>query len=139
MTGRPRRDAERFLREQEVRGLFSVVICREDAPLKPNPQPVRIALERLEARTAWLLGDTPDDVRAAVGAGVVPVGVVPPFEGDGGPGGGDDGGVEGGAGAGGIDAAAGDDLRAAIRTALEAAGAARIVEANADFGGLFRG
>lgn len=139
VTGRPRRDAERFLREQGVRGLFSVVICREDAPLKPNPQPVRVALERLEARTAWLLGDTPDDVRAAVGAGVVPVGVVPPCEGDGSPGGGDDGGVEDGAGAGGIDGVAGGDPRAAIWTALEAAGAARIVEANADFGGLFRG
>ncbi|MYH54366.1 MAG: aminotransferase class I/II-fold pyridoxal phosphate-dependent enzyme, partial [Gemmatimonadetes bacterium] len=78
VTGRPRADAERFLREQRVRGLFSAVICREDAPLKPDPAPVRVALDRLEARTAWMLGDTPDDVRAAVGAGGVPVGVVPP-------------------------------------------------------------
>ncbi|MXX33913.1 MAG: HAD hydrolase-like protein, partial [Gemmatimonadetes bacterium] len=57
VTGRPRRDAERFLREQGVRGLFSAVVCREDGPLKPNPEPVRIALKLLEARTAWLLGD----------------------------------------------------------------------------------
>ena len=77
VTGRPRADAERFLREQGVRGLFSVVVCREDAPPKPDPAPVRVALERLEARTAW--------------------------------------------------------------TALEAAGAARIVEVDADFGGLFHG
>ncbi|MYK65980.1 MAG: aminotransferase class I/II-fold pyridoxal phosphate-dependent enzyme [Gemmatimonadetes bacterium] len=109
VTGRPRADAERFLREQRVRGLFSAVICREDAPLKPDPAPVRVALDRLEARTAWMLGDTPDDVRAAVGAGVVPVGVVPP-------GGGRTG-----------------------WTALEEAGAARIVEADTDFGGLFHG
>ena len=117
VTGRPRRDAERFLREQGVRRLFSAVVCREDGPLKPNPEPVRIALGLLEVRTAWLLGDTPDDVRAAAGAGVVPVGVMPP------PCGGE-----------------GDRVgRGGLWTALEAAGAARIVEANADFGGLFDG
>ena len=109
VTGRPRADAERFLREQGVRGFFSAVVCREDAPLKPDPAPVRVALDHLEARTAWMLGDTPDDVRAAVGAGVVPVGVA-------GPGGGE-----------------------TIWRALEAAGAARIVEADTDFGGLFHG
>ena len=119
VTGRPRRDAERFLRKQGVRGLFSAVVCREDGPLKPNPEPVRIALKLLEARTAWLLGDTPDDVRAAVAAGVVPVGVVPPGGGGGG--------------------SAGTDGPAPVWTALEAAGAARIVEGNADFGGLFHG
>ena len=109
VTGRPRADAERFLREQGVRGFFSAVVCREDAPLKPDPAPVRVALDHLEARTAWMLGDTPDDVRAAVGAGVVPVGVA-------GPGGGE-----------------------TIWRALEAVGAARIVEADTDFGGLFHG
>ncbi|MCY4574918.1 MAG: aminotransferase class I/II-fold pyridoxal phosphate-dependent enzyme [Gemmatimonadetes bacterium] len=126
VTGRPRRDAERFLREQGVRGLFSAVVCREDGPLKPNPEPVEIALKLLEARTAWLLGDTPDDVRAAAGARVVPVGVVPVGGGGGDPAEGDDG-------------TADDDARAAIWTALEAAGAARVVEANADFGGMFDG
>ena len=109
VTGRPRADAERFLREQGVRGLFSAVVCREDAPLKPDPAPVRLALERLEARTAWMLGDTPDDARAAVGAGVVPVGVVPPGGGE------------------------------TVWTALEEAGAVRIIKADADFGGLFHG
>lgn len=109
VTGRPRADAERFLREHGVRGLFSAVVCREDAPLKPDPAPVRLALERLEVRSAWMLGDTPDDVRAAVGAGVVPVGVVPPGGGE------------------------------TVWTALEEAGAARIMEAEPDFGGLFHG
>ena len=109
VTGRPRADAERFLREQGVRGCFSAVVCREDGPLKPDPAPVRIALERLEARTAWMLGDTPDDLRAAAGAGVVPVGIVPPGGGD------------------------------TVWAALEAAGAARIVEADSGFGGLFDG
>ena len=109
VTGRPHADAERFLGEQGVRGCFSAVVCREDGPLKPDPAPVRIALERLGARTAWMLGDTPDDVGAAVGAGVVPVGVVPPGGGE------------------------------TVWAALEAAGAARIVDADAEFGGLFSG
>ena len=113
VTGRPRADARRFLREQGVRGCFSAVVCREDAPLKPDPAPVRIAIEKLEARTAWMLGDTPDDVRAAVGAGVVPVGVVPPGQ-------------------------TGDEAEA-VWAALEAAGAARVIEADADLGGLFHG
>ena len=106
VTGRPRRDAGRFLREKGVRDLFSAVVCREDGPLKPDPAPVRMAMELLEARSAWMLGDTPDDVHAAVAAGIVPVGV-----------------ARGGA--------------AAEWGALEEAGAARVVEANADFGGLF--
>ena len=109
VTGRPSKDAERFLREQGIRGFFGAVVCREDGPLKPDPEPVRIALERLAADTAWMLGDTPDDVHAAVAAGVVPVGVVPPGGG------------------------------APIRRALFAAGAARVVDANSNFGGLFNG
>ena len=107
VTGRPRRDAERFLREQGVRELFSAVVCREDGPLKPDPASVAIAMRLLKAQSGWLLGDTPDDVRAAVAAGVVPLGVVPPGGGD------------------------------AEWGALEGAGAARVVEANADFGGVF--
>jgi phosphoglycolate phosphatase-like HAD superfamily hydrolase len=50
----------------------------EDAPIKPDPAPVRLALERLRVATAWMVGDTPDDLRAARGAGVLPVGVVAP-------------------------------------------------------------
>jgi phosphoglycolate phosphatase-like HAD superfamily hydrolase len=39
---------------------------------------VRLALARLGLRSAWMVGDTPDDVRAARAAGVVPLGVVAP-------------------------------------------------------------
>lgn len=80
VTGRPRADAERLLDEAWVRDLFPVVVCMEDAPRKPNPAPVRLALEQLGARSAWMVGDTPDDVRAARAAGVVPVGMVAPGE-----------------------------------------------------------
>lgn len=106
VTGRPRRDAERFLSTHGLDGLFTSVICREDALLKPSPEPVKRALEALGVECAWLLGDTPDDVTAACAAGVIPVGVVPP---GGGPG---------------------------ERSALEAAGAARVVEADPQLGGV---
>ena len=39
---------------------------------------MRLALERLGTSKAWMLGDTPDDIAAARGAGVVPIGVVAP-------------------------------------------------------------
>ena len=50
----------------------------EDAPLKPDPSPVRKALEQLEAESGWFLGDTPDDMVAARRAGMLPIGVVAP-------------------------------------------------------------
>ena len=105
VTGRPRQDAERFLDEHRIRGLFGAVVCREDAPLKPDPAPVHVAMTRLGARSAWMLGDTPDDVNAARRAGVVPIGVLAPGAGNG------------------------------MHRALDQAGAARVVRASADFEG----
>jgi HAD superfamily hydrolase (TIGR01548 family) len=99
VTGRPRSDALRFLDEHGLRDLFSTVVTMEDGPAKPDPFPVRAALERLGAQQAWMLGDTPDDLRAARAAGVLPVGVVAP----------------------------GEDV-ASARSVLEAAGAARVLE-----------
>jgi histidinol-phosphate aminotransferase len=78
VTGRPRDEACWFLERAGVAGLFRTVVCREDAPLKPDPAPVRLALERLGARRAWMVGNTPDDVRAAAGAGTLPLAVVAP-------------------------------------------------------------
>lgn len=78
VTGRPRRDAERFLAEAGIADLFAAVVTMEDAPSKPDPAPVRLALERLGVRRAWMVGDTPDDLAAARGAGVLPLGVVAP-------------------------------------------------------------
>ncbi len=77
VTGRPRSDAEYFLRQFDLLDVFDAVVCREDAALKPDPAPVRLALERLGVRTAWMLGDTPDDHDAARGAGVLPIAVGP--------------------------------------------------------------
>ncbi len=80
VTGRPRGDAERFLAQHDLTALFSAVICMEDAPRKPDPAPVRLALQALGVQAAWLVGDTPDDLQAAKAAGVVPLGIVAPGE-----------------------------------------------------------
>lgn len=82
VTGRPRADAERFLAEHAIDPCFRVVVCREDAPIKPDPAPVRLALQRLGVTRAWMIGDTPDDIRAARAAGVVPLSILAPGEPD---------------------------------------------------------
>jgi histidinol-phosphate aminotransferase len=78
VTGRPRRDAERFLAHFDLGGAVDALVAMEDAPAKPDPAPVALALERLGAASGVLVGDTPDDVRAARAAGVVPVGIAAP-------------------------------------------------------------
>ena len=99
VTGRPRSDARRFLEEQDIANLISTTVCMEDGPSKPDPAPVRLALEQLGAKTAWMIGDTPDDMRAARGASVLPIGLV----------------------------AVGDD-QLLMQSVLDAAGAARVIE-----------
>lgn len=83
VTGRPRSDAERFLDHVGIDDLVAATICMEDGPPKPAPDVVRLAMERLGARRAWMVGDTVDDVRAARAAGAVPIAVVPPGAGPG--------------------------------------------------------
>jgi histidinol-phosphate aminotransferase len=75
VTGRPRSDAQRFLDEQGISELFSTMVCMEEGPSKPDPAPVRLALQRLGAKSAWMVGDTPDDMNAARAARVVPIGL----------------------------------------------------------------
>jgi len=75
VTGRPGRDARRFLQDQGIDDCFRTLVCLEDAPGKPDPAPVRLAMERLAVQRAWMLGDSPDDIRAAREAAVVPLGI----------------------------------------------------------------
>ena len=74
VTGRPRQQALRFLEKEGLRDLFATLVCREDAPPKPSPKPVQLALKKLGVKSAWLIGDTPDDMVAAKKAGVVSIG-----------------------------------------------------------------
>lgn len=78
VTGRPRADAEEALDRFGLLENTSVLVTREDAPLKPDPGPVILAMERLGIDHAWFVGDTPDDVEAARSAGVLPIGVIAP-------------------------------------------------------------
>jgi histidinol-phosphate aminotransferase len=82
VTGRPRRDAERFLNRFGLERYFDCVVTADDAPAKPDPAPVELALSRLGVRSAWMIGDTPDDARAARAADVLPLGILPPDEQD---------------------------------------------------------
>jgi HAD superfamily hydrolase (TIGR01548 family) len=78
VTGRPRAEAEWFLAREGVEDLFDAVVCLEDGPIKPDPAPVREALRRMGVLRAWMVGDTPDDMNAAVSAGALPIGVIAP-------------------------------------------------------------
>lgn len=78
VTGRPRKDANCFLETHNIAQYFSKLVCMEDAPLKPNPAPVRLLQEQLGTTTAWLLGDTRDDIEAARQARVLPLGILAP-------------------------------------------------------------
>jgi len=80
VTGRPRADAVFFLERFGLMPFVSVLVAMEDAPAKPSPAPVRSALDQLGVERAWMIGDTPDDLRAARGAGVLPIGVCGPGE-----------------------------------------------------------
>ncbi|MCB9639436.1 MAG: TIGR01548 family HAD-type hydrolase [Myxococcales bacterium] len=80
VTGRPWNDAFGFLEEHGIRHLFDSIVCMEDAPAKPHPQPVQLALQQLGVQRAWLLGDTPDDIRASRSAEVLPIGIIAPGE-----------------------------------------------------------
>jgi HAD superfamily hydrolase (TIGR01549 family) len=114
VTGRPRSDMQHFLDTHDLAGLFSASVCMGETAPKPDPACVTSALEQLGVRRAWLLGDTPDDMRAARGARVLPLGVAAP---------GDDG------------AAPGED-GAAMTHALLEAGAGRVLDAPADLADL---
>ena len=65
-----------------MRGLFGVLISAEDVERrKPDPQPVLRGLEVLgvSPAEAAYVGDSPEDVEMARGAGVYVVGVPGPF------------------------------------------------------------
>jgi len=81
VTGRPRRDALRFLKHHNIAQTFDCVITMDDVDhVKPDPEPVLRCLNTLGTGHAWFFGDTPDDMEAATEAGLLALGVVPPGE-----------------------------------------------------------
>ncbi len=77
-TGRPRADAERFLTRFNVRDCFTACVTCDDGPGKPDPFAAAEALRLVGAQRAWMIGDTPDDVRCARRAGLLPIGILAP-------------------------------------------------------------
>ena len=81
VTGRPRSDCMTFLKQHNLLDLVDASVCAEDGPSKPDPFPVRRCCELLgvpPSASVVLVGDTPDDCKAAVAAGCSAVGVVTP-------------------------------------------------------------
>ena len=80
VTGRPKDEALYFLKLHRLEHLFDAVVTMDDAPDKPDPAPVRLALQQLGAtpEEAIMVGDTPSDVIAATKAGVQGFGVLTP-------------------------------------------------------------
>ena len=81
VTGRPKKDCMKFLKQHQLDELIDVCVCMEDGPPKPDPFPVVKALELLgvePSKEVIMVGDTPDDIRAAIACGCRGVGVATP-------------------------------------------------------------
>ena len=80
-TGRPREEARHALERFRIADLFAAVVTHDDvveanARGKPDPWPLQEAARRIGVVDGCAyIGDTPDDMRAAVSAGFVPIGV----------------------------------------------------------------
>jgi HAD superfamily hydrolase (TIGR01548 family) len=87
VTGRPRSDCMAFLASHELLhdwvAAEGAIVCCEDGPNKPDPFPVLRCCELLgvkPSKRVVLVGDTPDDVKAALRAGCSAVGVLTPSD-----------------------------------------------------------
>lgn len=89
VTGRPREECINFLETHRLTGLFTSIdgdvlcVCMNETEPKPSPEPVLKALKLLKATeqdSVVMLGDTPDDVSAAIAAGIEAFGVRLPGE-----------------------------------------------------------
>ena len=81
VTGRPRKDCDKFLKLHKLDHLIKASVCMEDGPPKPDPFPVIKACELMGVKPGpgvILVGDTPDDIQAAVAVGCRGVGVATP-------------------------------------------------------------
>jgi HAD superfamily phosphatase len=83
ITGRPRKEALYTLKRFRTEYYFSTLITMDDLPAgktKPNPMGIKKALLQfqVQAEQAFYFGDSVDDITAAIRAGVIPIGVIPP-------------------------------------------------------------
>ena len=81
VTGRPREQAKYFLKLHGIEDLFRGLVCMEDGPGKPDPQPVLKAIKALgvtNAKSVFMVGDTTSDIQASKRAGCHALGVITP-------------------------------------------------------------
>jgi HAD superfamily phosphatase len=81
VTGRPKKEAFFVLRKFKVASFFDVVVAMEDYPTersKPDPYPVKLALERIGKSKVIYVGDSVDDITSAKRAGIRAIGCIPP-------------------------------------------------------------
>jgi phosphoglycolate phosphatase len=71
VTNKTRAITVPILRALGIESRFDVVIAGGDAPLKPDPAPIALAMSRVGSTAArtWLVGDGVQDVRAGKSAG----------------------------------------------------------------------
>jgi HAD superfamily hydrolase (TIGR01549 family) len=75
ITRNSRQSVQTVLRQQGLK--IDLCITREDAPHKPDPAPLRLAIQRLQENGSqidqervWMVGDGQYDIEAALAAGV---------------------------------------------------------------------
>ena len=74
VTGRPKDEA---IEGAELVGAKNCLIISDDdvTESKPNPEGVQKALRYFGKENCWMMGDTPDDMAAANGAGALAIGI----------------------------------------------------------------
>ena len=79
VTGRPKKEAYSVLKRNKAFGYFKAIVAMEDTPRqKPSSDGLRQVLKRFPNETAFYFGDSIDDMKAAVSAGIKPIGILPP-------------------------------------------------------------
>ena len=77
VTGRPKEEALFALKRFGIEKFFSSLVGMEDVKEgKPSPEGINRAKEELGEKECWYIGDTTDDMIAAIAADIKPVGVV---------------------------------------------------------------
>jgi histidinol-phosphate aminotransferase len=80
-TGRPKKEAIFSLEHFGIKHLFSEIITMDDLDddlQKPNPYGLFMIMSKLKPKNTFYLGDTIDDMQAAMGAKIHGIGVLPP-------------------------------------------------------------
>lgn len=79
VTTNSQTEAEAFLAENNLSGMFDVVVSRfTTRRLKPHPEPILYAIHKLglSPEKCLMVGDTTPDMKAATAAGIIPIGVL---------------------------------------------------------------